>query len=243
MKKIIVKNYENDSFLQNLDSGKGLYNKNIDVLGQNKGFRPVNFDDNSSANEEIDLYDDLVLSYAKLKPDFLYEFNDSGDCSLKIIHPLLQDKMELLIEICAAEGIDIRITETVRNVATQDYYYSNGKSKVKGGDYGSYHQWGLAFDVCINGDEPYDIALLTRVGEIGKSLGLEWGGDWGWDMPHFQLSSGGYNINSLKERYDNPAEFADNWSFSSEDVNQLEEEYGDSRNFVETWVWDERSIN
>ncbi len=57
----------------------------------------------------------------------------------------------------------------------------------------SYHKWRLAFDVIQNkrGDE-YKVSVLNKVGAIGKTLGLEWGGDWisPVDKPHFQYTYG-----------------------------------------------------
>jgi hypothetical protein len=67
----------------------------------------------------------------------------------------------------------------------------------------SVHLDGKALDVVpltINGSIPWNITtqetadLWKRFGEIGQSVGLEWGGDWkpldrwgiGWDPPHYQ---------------------------------------------------------
>lgn len=59
----------------------------------------------------------------------------------------------------------------------------------------SYHNYGLAFDIVPtayvnlpnwNPGGP----LWNRIGSIGKSLGLEWGGNWPKpDEPHFQLTA------------------------------------------------------
>lgn len=68
-------------------------------------------------------------------------------------------------------------------------------TKARPGD--SYHNWGLAFDfVVVAGKVPsWDARLdwnknglwdYKEVGEIGKKIGLTWGGDWGWDSGHFE---------------------------------------------------------
>jgi hypothetical protein len=57
------------------------------------------------------------------------------------------------------------------------------------------HGFGLAFDVVplVNGKAIWDNnGLWVKIGAIGKSLGLEWGGDWKTiiDKPHFQYTQG-----------------------------------------------------
>ena len=60
----------------------------------------------------------------------------------------------------------------------------------------SWHNFGLAFDVAVvvNGQPtwPDDEALWSKVGDLGKRLGLEWGGDFASfkDLPHFQFHPG-----------------------------------------------------
>jgi hypothetical protein len=54
----------------------------------------------------------------------------------------------------------------------------------------SNHNFGIAWDIGIfDGNEYLDeSSLYDRAGEIGRSMGLEWGGDWHGitDKPHFQ---------------------------------------------------------
>lgn len=87
-------------------------------------------------------------------------------------------------------------------MAEQQNIYDQGRTSpgaivtnAKPGD--SYHNYGLAFDVVPvayktlpdwNPAGP----LWQKVGAIGKSFGLEWGGDWTpakRDLPHFQLTA------------------------------------------------------
>ena len=148
-----------------------------------------------------------------------YIIDENGYVSLVNVHPELKVKMRELIDACESEGINIRITQDLRSVSEQDALYSQGRdgnegsvvTNAKGSDYASNHQWGVAFDVCINdSNDAYNIDLLERVGEIGKSIGLEWGGDWTDfpDYPHFQLEG----CSSIREIYDTPADFVnDNW--------------------------------
>ncbi len=116
------------------------------------------------------------------------------------LHPKLQELAEQLIFECQKASFNIRIGETFRNIERQDYLYAQGRTRpgkiitnAKGSSMSSYHQWGLAFDIFHNvkGDE-YNITVLKKAGEIGRKLGLEWGGDWKRfkDYPHFQYTFG-----------------------------------------------------
>ena len=101
---------------------------------------------------------------------------------------------------CADAGIDIIFTSTYRDIESQNALYAQGRSKpgnqvtkVIGGY--SFHNHRVAFDVVpvVNGKAVWDDPILwTRIGSIGKSCGLEWGGSWEkWqDRPHFQDTNG-----------------------------------------------------
>jgi peptidoglycan L-alanyl-D-glutamate endopeptidase CwlK len=66
---------------------------------------------------------------------------------------------------------------------------------AKGGQ--SYHNFGLAFDIVVLdavGKADWDVSHpgWKQAGALGRSVGLEWGGDWtGFkDWPHFQYTGG-----------------------------------------------------
>ena len=96
-------------------------------------------------------------------------------------------------------------------MAEQQKIYDQGRSapvdivtNAQPGD--SYHNWALAFDVVPraykslpnwNPSGPY----WKTLGAIGRSLGLEWGGDWSKpDLPHFQLTAA--PLSELKAYWD-----------------------------------------
>lgn len=131
------------------------------------------------------------------------------------LHPELQGIVNRLIAECNRQGLPILITETLRSKAEQDGFYAQGRTKpgnvVTNVRYPhSMHCWGVAFDFCKNvkGQEYSDAAFFARVGRIGKSLGLTWGGDWTSfpDKPHFQLDRFG-NTNQLISKYGTPERF------------------------------------
>ena len=138
-------------------------------------------------------------------------------------HPELQQKCAQLIEKCAQKGLNIAIGECYRTVEEQNELYAQGRTKAgnivtnaKGSDYSSHHQWGTAFDFYRNdGKGAYNDSdgFFGKVGSVGKSLGLEWGGDWRSpvDKPHFQLTYWGSTTAELKRLYGTPEEFKKTW--------------------------------
>ena len=147
---------------------------------------------------------------------------------IKQLHPKLQAKISELISICEQQGLKIGIGECVRTVAEQDKLYAQGRTtsgnkvtNAKGSTYSSMHQWGIAFDFYRNdGKGSYysdTDGFFTKVGQIGKSIGLEWGGDWKSikDKPHFQLANWGSTTNKLKSIYKTPQVFMKTWTDKS----------------------------
>lgn len=120
------------------------------------------------------------------------------------LHPHVQTLCNIFLERCDAENIDILITSTYRDFESQNELYAQGRTKVgkkvtnaKGGQ--SFHNWRVAFDVVplrfgkpVWGTTGNDLELWQRVGAIGKSVGLEWAGDWKTfkEFPHFQYTGG-----------------------------------------------------
>ena len=130
------------------------------------------------------------------------------------LHPKLQTIIPELKDRCAKAGLNVLITDCVRNEPEQNDCVRRGTSSVKY-PY-SMHNWGVAFDFCRNvkGRE-YDNSdgFFDKVGEIGKSLGLMWGGDWKnpVDRPHFQLKDWGTGTGELRNQYGTPEKFMRTW--------------------------------
>ena len=151
---------------------------------------------------------------------------------IKQLHPDLQKKLEQLKMLCAKNGITIGISECLRTVAEQDALYAKGRTAAgsivtncKGSTYSSMHQWGVAFDFYLimdvdgdgqTADDAFNDAtgLFEKVGKIGQSIGLEWGGSWKSfvDRPHFQLPNWGSTASKLKKQYGTPEKFMATWS-------------------------------
>lgn len=120
---------------------------------------------------------------------------------LELLKPKVKKSAEMLIEECKKSNYQITIVQTLRTIEEQNALYAQGRTKpgnivtyAKGGE--SFHNFGVAFDFCpvVNGKLDWNnLDLFKKVGSIGKSLGLEWGGDWSspkTDLPHFEYKCG-----------------------------------------------------
>ncbi len=118
--------------------------------------------------------------------------------------PVVQVQAKQLLALCAAQGIDLLVTSTYRDAASQNALYAQGRSapgrivtNARAGQ--SYHNYRVAFDVVplrngkpVWGTSGADLALWQQVGKIGKACGLEWAGEWTRfkEFPHFQYTGG-----------------------------------------------------
>lgn len=158
------------------------------------------------------------------------------------LHPRLQEKLKKLKKLCEKNGIKIGIGECVRTAAEQDALYAKGRTapgvkvtNCKGSSYSSMHQWGVAFDFYLimdvdgdgkTNDDAYNNAtrLFGKVGKLGQSIGLEWGGSWKSpvDKPHFQLPDWGSTATKLKKQYGTPDKFMATWGGKADQSKKAE---------------------
>jgi peptidoglycan L-alanyl-D-glutamate endopeptidase CwlK len=99
-----------------------------------------------------------------------------------------------------------------RPVGTCADHPRGAKVTNAGGGY-SWHNFGRAFDVAEQGPTPFDLGfpgpqdddpLWEKIGLIGESAGLEWGGRWKHaDRPHFE-HHGGLTLAQARARHDQP---------------------------------------
>jgi peptidoglycan L-alanyl-D-glutamate endopeptidase CwlK len=137
---------------------------------------------------------------------------------IELLHPKVKaEALEIYKEICTAlsKNVQCRFTHTLRTNAEQDALYAQGRTKrgkvitwAKGGE--SYHNYGLAIDICLlidlnndgikeaswdnikdfDGDHQSDWKEIVN---IFIKYGWEWGGNWNkpkTDTPHFQKTFG-----------------------------------------------------
>lgn len=130
---------------------------------------------------------------------------------IKLLHPKIRNEVnEIYNQICInLTGKSIcRFTHTFRSFKEQSDLYAQGRTKpgkiVTNAKAGlSYHNYGLAIDICLiinNKEASWNItadfdkdgkADWQEIVTIFKQYGWEWGGDWGFkDYPHFQKTYG-----------------------------------------------------
>ena len=133
-----------------------------------------------------------------------------------LLHEKVRPYAERLVAECEKQGLKIKITDTLRTKAEQDALYAQGRTKpgniVTNARYpASNHCWGIAFDFCRNDGQGAfndNDGFFRKVGNVGKSIGLEWGGDWTSfkDKPHFEYGGFG-KWRTLKAKYGTPDKF------------------------------------
>lgn len=117
--------------------------------------------------------------------------------------PPVQEKFLLFQSLMEAAGINFIVTSTLRTQEEQNALYAQGRTKpgkIVTWTRNSRHASGRAFDItilingklCWNPELDADgdgISEYTEAGNIGKLIGLEWGGDFMHvDACHFELS-------------------------------------------------------
>lgn len=125
--------------------------------------------------------------------------NRPSSSDLNSLNPHLASMARQFLELTKAHHLDVRIYAAFRSWDEEDRLFAQGRwtpgdivTNARGGD--SYHNWGLAFDAAPfeNGVISQDIGKYKLMGQLGKQVGLEWGGDFKSlvDYPHFQYTFG-----------------------------------------------------
>lgn len=110
--------------------------------------------------------------------------------------PEARELAERHIALCEAEGIELLVTYGCRSLSEQKALYAKGRTApgkvVTNARPGfSWHNFGRAYDVAImtGGKPDWKSKTYARIGELGKSIGLTWGGDFKsvrGDYGHFE---------------------------------------------------------
>lgn len=121
--------------------------------------------------------------------------------SLNDLLPEAKKRVEKFLAAAKAQGIDLLVTSTYRDNASQNALYAQGRTtpgkivtNAKAGE--SFHNYRCAVDVVpiVAGKPRWDVKdeVWQKVGSLGKAAGLEWAGDWKRfrEYPHFQYTGG-----------------------------------------------------
>ena len=120
---------------------------------------------------------------------------------IALLRPDVSANCQKWLELCKEAGLNVLITNTVRDKEYQEYLYAQGRTRpgsiVTNGRTPTFHAdtAGLAFDFCKNvkGHEYDDNAFFIKAAALAKKMGFSWGGDWKSfpDMPHIQWDNQG----------------------------------------------------
>lgn len=117
--------------------------------------------------------------------------------------PLVKRKADEFIELASQKGYTLRVTSGFRSIEEQDQIYAQGRTSpgnivtnAKGGE--SLHNYGVAIDI-VDRYRGYNVDW-NELGELGESLGFEWGGRWAVfvDKPHFEMKKG-YELSDFQQ--------------------------------------------
>lgn len=127
-------------------------------------------------------YDDVI----KKSPKFLSttRVND-----VDLLYPKFLLLLLKTFATARKEGLAVTLFETYRSQTRQAALFAQGATKLQKN---GMHHFGIATDVVFLKGKNVSFDLSNnwqRLGAIGKSFGLEWGGSWTSfvDLPHFQL--------------------------------------------------------
>lgn len=111
------------------------------------------------------------------------------------LEPAVERRVNQLIQEMKDRGYDVMVFEGYRSPERQNKLYAQGRTQpgaivtnARAGE--SFHNYGVAVDIVFKGDSPWSPKHPWELlGQVGKSLGFTWGGDWKFkDLPHFELT-------------------------------------------------------
>jgi peptidoglycan LD-endopeptidase CwlK len=140
-----------------------------------------------------------AVIFSLQRSEIMPTFDARSETNIKTLVPKAQEKAREFLQKVRDAGINARIIGGTRTFAEQDALFALGRTKpgkivtnARGGF--SNHNFGVAWDIGIFEGTKFlgESKLYDKAGEIGKSIGLQWGGDFNSiiDKPHFQCKTG-----------------------------------------------------
>lgn len=156
---------------------------------------------------------------------------------IKLLHPKVRQEVQKAVDYINAKvlgkGVRVRLTSTYRTFKEQDAMFAQGRTKpgkiiTKARAGFSFHNYGLAFDICLlldkNGDSIFEEASWDTLKDFDhdgtvdwaevvahlKSIGWKWGGDFKSfpDCPHFEKTFG-YSETDLLNKHNKDDDFTE----------------------------------
>ena len=119
--------------------------------------------------------------------------------SLKNLAGIHPDLRRVLDRALRDSPLDFVVIDGLRTKERQKQLVAAGASKTMN----SRHLTGHAVDLCplldldrdgkIETEEMFSVPLMSRLNQhlaaafAAEKVAFEWGGDWGWDFPHYEL--------------------------------------------------------
>jgi hypothetical protein len=140
------------------------------------------------------------------------KYDSTNKQRLSQLQPQVEKAALAALAQAEKEGIDVLITQGLRTYAEQNALYAKGRTapgkivtNARGGY--SYHNFGLAFDICLieDGKAVWNVnSKWKRFAAIAKAHGFKWGGDWQnfKDYPHFEMT-GGLSLAQCRTKWPN----------------------------------------
>ena len=127
----------------------------------------------------------------------LDKINERNEKAISTLTPEYQPIARDLVKKSFEAGVPVLVTEGHRSQERQEQLYAQGRTtpgQIVTWTKSSRHTKGIAIDLVpldLSGKPNYnDTEAYKKLGELSKTLGLEWGGDWkNKDMPHFQFNA------------------------------------------------------
>lgn len=123
------------------------------------------------------------------------------------LHPELEKRVEKLLNRARKEGLDVYLFEGFRSNAQQAQLIQSGRGVTQAKPGRSFHNYGLAVDIVFYDSKGHpswaENHNWSKLGELGKEVGIEWGGNWKKikDRPHFQYPPKA-SISNIKRIYE-----------------------------------------
>lgn len=184
--------------------------KAVQVLLNQLGFGPLTVDGKPGSLTMAAVIAALATN-APIGEPVTDKVDDRSERMIATLLPRVQDIARQFILQCNANHIPARITSGYRTYDQQNALYEQGRTEpgniVTGARGGySWHNFAVAFDITLfdpKGMPIWDSPLYKHAGDLGKSLGLEWGGDWTFeDDPHFQFNPKRLTLADARQLHD-----------------------------------------
>jgi len=124
--------------------------------------------------------------------------------AIETLNKLAKEKAQELVRILKAHGVDTFVFEGLRTPERQHELFLRRPVVTYADSWESVHQTGNAFDiVClVDGKPNWSDCNWKKIGEVGKNLGLIWGGDWKMvDKPHFEIPKYKWSEKEIIKQY------------------------------------------